>query len=59
MFEQEKKCPHRDQKDKKLCPSILNKLPIEPLKSEQTDPFGSYTGNAVNNEIPTQDVDDL
>jgi hypothetical protein len=56
---QDKKMPPRDKKEKMNCPTILSGIPVEPLKSEQTDPFGSYTGNAINNEIPVQDADDL
>ena len=59
MKNQDKKMPSRDNKEKQYFPTILPGMPIEPLKSEQTDPFGSYTGNAVNNEVPVQDVDDL
>ncbi len=40
-------------------PRIYPGEPLAAMRSEKTDPFGSYTGNAVNNEVPVQDADDL
>lgn len=39
-------------------PTVYPGMPIETMQSN-TDPLGSYTGNATDGQMPVQDADDL
>ncbi len=49
---------NRQKRAKKAQKSDKNNLQ-NPFISPQTDPFGSYTGNPLNGDVPVQDADDL
>ncbi len=59
MKQNQKRAPGNRAIDKLQCPSGRKTIPPEPLQSLDTDPFGSYTGNPIDNEVPVQDADDL
>lgn len=59
MNKRKKKLPGKNSADALQLPSIRPGMPLEPLKSEKTDPYGSYTGNPIYGEVPVQDADDL
>ena len=59
FVKKKKKDWERIPKEPYRFPTIYPGEPLTAMRSEQTDPFGSYTGNAVNNEVPVQDADDL
>ncbi len=40
-------------------PGLEKGMPMDEMKSPDTDPLGSYTGNPVDDEVPVQDADDL
>lgn len=58
-----KKLPGNEAINQLQFPGIHPGMPLEEvreeLKSEDTDPLGSYTGNPIDEEVPVQDVDDL
>ncbi len=54
-----KKLPGNQAINQVQFPGLEKGMPMDEMKSEDTDPLGSYTGNPVNDEVPVQDVDDL
>ncbi len=54
-----KKLPGNQAINQVQFPGLEKGMPMDEMKSEDTDPLGSYTGNPVNEEVPVQDADDL
>ncbi len=54
-----KKLPGNQAINQMQFPGLEKGMPMDEMKSEDTDPLGSYTGNPVNDEVPVQDADDL
>ncbi len=54
-----KKLPGNQAINQLQFPGLEKGMPMDEMKSEDTDPLGSYTGNPVNEEVPVQDADDL
>ena len=54
-----KKLPGNQAINQMQFPGLEKGMPMDEMKSPDTDPLGSYTGNPVNDEMPVQDADDL
>lgn len=54
-----KKLPGNQAINQMQFPGLEKGMPMDEMKSPDTDPLGSYTGNPVNDEVPVQDADDL
>ncbi len=54
-----KKLPGNQAINQLQFPGLEKGMPMDEMKSEDTDPLGSYTGNPINEEVPVQDADDL
>lgn len=54
-----KKLPGNQAINQLQFPGLDRTMPMEEMKSADTDPLGSYTGNPADGGVPVQDADDL
>lgn len=54
-----KKLPGNQAINQVQFPGLEKGMPMDEMKSPDTDPLGSYTGNPVDGGVPVQDADDL